>query len=241
MAIVRAASRALLPTFRLLCCGQHLLSHFDSSTVRTVRQVDKLAFGRGDLKNHGTSTDLLGHNARRCYSAQATHQSIEAAPVPPDYQTYVDRVKARLETERADLPVGKNGRDDEDLLLWFLRDRNFDVDAAVAKLVEALEWRREFGVGEITEASVSKVASIGEAYVHSYPAKDGRPVIIVISSKQFPNDERLIETRQKHCVYLIEKALTQLSPGGESFLGIFDLRGFQPKNGDLKFVNFLVT
>ncbi|KAG0564221.1 hypothetical protein M758_8G088900, partial [Ceratodon purpureus] len=51
----------------------------------------------------------------------------------------------------------------------------------------AFEWRREFGVGEITEASVSKVASIGEAYVHSYLAKDGRPVIIVISSKQFPN------------------------------------------------------
>jgi len=56
-------------------------------------------------------------------------------------QQVVDQVKTRLELERADLPIGKNGRDDEDLLLWFLRDRNFDVDAAVAKLIEALVHR----------------------------------------------------------------------------------------------------
>jgi len=50
----------------------------------------------------------------------------------------VAQVKARLEAERADLPVGKNGRDDEDLILWFLRDRKFDVDATVAKLIKTL-------------------------------------------------------------------------------------------------------
>jgi hypothetical protein len=50
----------------------------------------------------------------------------------------VSEVKARLEKERADLPAGKNGRDDEETLLWFLRDRKFDVDATVAKLVKAL-------------------------------------------------------------------------------------------------------
>ena len=37
-----------------------------------------------------------------------------------------------------DLPVGRNGRDDEELLLWFLKDRKYDVDAAVGKLVKAL-------------------------------------------------------------------------------------------------------
>lgn len=63
----------------------------------------------------------------------------------------MDQVKARLESERADIPVGKHGRDDEDLILWFLRDRKFDVDATIAKLIKALEWRREFGVDEITK------------------------------------------------------------------------------------------
>ena len=50
----------------------------------------------------------------------------------------MDQVKARLESERADLPVGKNGRDDEDLIMWFLRDRKFDVDAAVEKFNKTL-------------------------------------------------------------------------------------------------------
>ena len=50
----------------------------------------------------------------------------------------MEEVKTRLEKEHADLPVGKNGRDDRALLLWFLRDRAFDVDATVTKLVEAI-------------------------------------------------------------------------------------------------------
>lgn len=53
-------------------------------------------------------------------------------------------------------------------------------------------------------------------------------------------DEQLLDS-ERHCVYLIEKALSQLPPGGETFLGIFDLRGFKQKNGDLKFTKFLVT
>jgi len=42
-------------------------------------------------------------------------------------------------------------------------------------------------VDEITEASVNRVASIGEAYLHTSPAKDGKPVIIVTSTNHFPN------------------------------------------------------
>lgn len=36
------------------------------------------------------------------------------------------------------LPVGKNGRDDEDMILWFLKDRKFSVENAVAKLNKAI-------------------------------------------------------------------------------------------------------
>lgn len=49
------------------------------------------------------------------------------------------------------------------------------------------EWRKEFGVDKITEESISRVASSGEAYLHSSPAKDGKPVIVVTSAKHFPN------------------------------------------------------
>ena len=40
---------------------------------------------------------------------------------------------------------------------------------------------------EITEASISRVAGSGEAYLHTSPAKDGKPVIVVASAKHFPN------------------------------------------------------
>jgi hypothetical protein len=49
------------------------------------------------------------------------------------------------------------------------------------------EWRREFGVDEITEASISRVAASGEAYYHDSLSKDGKPVIVVTSAKHFPN------------------------------------------------------
>ncbi|KAG0616232.1 hypothetical protein M758_5G100300 [Ceratodon purpureus] len=202
------------------------------SRVEGLRAVEKRAFGR----------DLPVHYGKRSYSTvgvRASQQSLEAAPIPAGYQTSVEQVKARLESERADLPVGKNGRDDEDLILWFLRDRKFDIDATVAKLIKTLEWRREFGVDEITEASISRVAASGEAYLHDSLSKGGKPVIVVTSAKHLPNDEQLLES-ERHCVYLIEKAMAQLPPGCETFLGIFDLRGFKQKNGDLKFTKFLI-
>ncbi|KAF6136956.1 hypothetical protein GIB67_030720 [Kingdonia uniflora] len=36
------------------------------------------------------------------------------------------------------ITVGKNGRDDEDIILWFLKNRKFDIEAVVAKLSKAI-------------------------------------------------------------------------------------------------------
>lgn len=47
-------------------------------------------------------------------------------------------VKERLEREYTDLPVGRNGRDDEEMILWFLKDRKYSIDAAVSKLHKAI-------------------------------------------------------------------------------------------------------
>lgn len=50
----------------------------------------------------------------------------------------VSEVKERLAREHPGLPTGRNGRDDEDMILWFLKDRKFSVDEAVAKLNKAI-------------------------------------------------------------------------------------------------------
>jgi len=47
-------------------------------------------------------------------------------------------VKERLAKDCTSLPLGKYGRDDEDMILWFLKDRRFSVDEAIGKLTKAI-------------------------------------------------------------------------------------------------------
>lgn len=47
-------------------------------------------------------------------------------------------MKEKLERDYPSLPVGKNGRDDEEMILWFLKDRDFSVDRAVDKLTKTI-------------------------------------------------------------------------------------------------------
>ncbi|XP_071729660.1 uncharacterized protein [Rutidosis leptorrhynchoides] len=155
-----------------------------------------------------------------------------------DTRKLVMKVKEKLEKDHYSLPTGKNGRDDEEMILWFLKDRRFQVDEAISKLTKAIKWRQEFGVSELTEESVRRVAATGKSFVHDSLDVNGRPVLIVVPSKHIPEmfapseDERL-------CVYSLEKALSKLQDGKEEILGIFDLRGFGVKNSDLKFLTFL--
>nr|KAJ0197899.1 hypothetical protein LSAT_V11C700363790 [Lactuca sativa] len=150
----------------------------------------------------------------------------------------VMKVKEKLEKDHTSLPTGKNGRDDEELILWFLKDRKFSVEEAISKLTKAIKWRHEFRVSDLTEESVRRVAATGKSYVHDSLDVNGRPVLVVVPSKHIPEmfdrleDERL-------CVFLLEKALSRLPEGKEEILGIFDLRGFGTQNADLKFLTFL--
>jgi len=147
-------------------------------------------------------------------------------------------VKDRLERDYNSLPLGKNGRDDEEMIMWFLKDRRFSVDEAVMKLSKTIKWRKEFGVGELSEESVRPVAKTGKGFVHNSFDVYGRPVLVVVACKHFPNVFEPVED-EKLCTYLIEKALSKLPAGVEQILGVVDLRGFGTQNADLKFLTFL--
>ncbi|XP_052874713.1 CRAL-TRIO domain-containing protein C3H8.02 isoform X3 [Gossypium arboreum] len=147
-------------------------------------------------------------------------------------------VKEKLEKEHYDLPVGENGRDDEDMILWYLKDRRFSVEEAIAKLTKAIRWRQEFGVADLSEDTVKSIAKTGKAYVHDFLDVNDRPVLIVVASKHLP-DVHDPRDNEKLCVFLIEKALSKLPAGQEQILGIVDLRGFGTKNADLSYLTFL--
>lgn len=153
-----------------------------------------------------------------------------------DSHKLVLEVKEKLEKDHHSLPVGKCGRDDEEMILWFLKDRKFSVNETVSKLTKAIKWRREFGVAELSEDSVRDAAKTGKSYLHDFLDVYKRPVMMVDASKHIPGE--LVED-EKLCVYLIEKALTRLPEGRNDILTIIDLRGFGTKNADLKFVTFL--
>ncbi|KAJ9140291.1 hypothetical protein P3X46_030955 [Hevea brasiliensis] len=157
---------------------------------------------------------------------------------PNQSHKLVSKVKDKLEKEHHGLPVGKNGRDDEDMILWFLKDRRFSVEEAVAKLTKAIKWRQEFGVSTLTEESVKSVADTGKAYVHDFLDVYDRPVLVVVASKHFPGVHEPVEN-EKLCVFLVEKALAKLPAGKDEILGVFDLRGFGTGNADLKFLTFV--
>eukprot|EP01018_Ginkgo_biloba_P019263 Gb_36493 [translate_table: standard] len=163
----------------------------------------------------------------------------ESASPTVEHHQLIMEVKERLAREHEHLPVGRKRRDDEEMILWFLKDRKFNVDGAVCKLAKAIAWREEFGVDNLTEESLQNIASTGKAYLHKYPDVKGRPVVVVVAAKHLPARHDLLES-EKLCVYLIEKALSQLLPGEEKLLGIFDLRGFTAQNGDLTFIKFLI-
>ncbi|XP_019182027.1 PREDICTED: phosphatidylinositol transfer protein CSR1 isoform X1 [Ipomoea nil] len=154
---------------------------------------------------------------------------------PKETRKLVLEVKEKL-SQYGNLPVGKNGRVDEEMILWFLKDRKFSVEDAVSKLTKAIRWRHEFGVSNLSEESVKSKAETGKAYLHDNFDVYGRPVLIVEASKHFPQDPYEDE---KLCVFLIEKALSRFPAGTETILAIIDLRGFGTQNADLKFLTFL--
>ncbi|CAN1347830.1 hypothetical protein LINPERPRIM_LOCUS41255 [Linum perenne] len=138
-------------------------------------------------------------------------------------------VKEKLLKDHKTLPVGKCGRDDDEMILWFLKVSRFSVEETVGKLTKAIKWRQEFGVAELTEESVRSVAETGKASVHDFCDVNDRPVLLVVASNHFPD-----------CAFLIEKALRKLPPGKDDILGIIDLRNFSTSNADLKFLTFVV-
>ncbi|XP_064983786.1 CRAL-TRIO domain-containing protein C3H8.02-like isoform X1 [Musa acuminata AAA Group] len=194
------------------------------------------------LSSLSSSSPAHGCRRFRCAAGNQALFSVDATKL-------VLEVKEKLEREHPNLPVGKNGRDDEDMILWFLKDRKFSVEEAVMKLTKAItfsfqKWHEDFGVSDLCEESVKSVYGTGKAYVHDFLDNNGRPVLVVVASKHFPavgntRKQEPIED-EKLCVYLIETALNKLPPGTEEILGIFDLRGFLVENGDVQFLKFLM-
>ncbi|CAI5467981.1 unnamed protein product [Closterium sp. Yama58-4] len=230
--------------------------------MRVVHTFPPLATGRRGVRvraDGGTATTETNDVTTSGSGGWAERREEEIAAL-------VDEVKSILARDHASLPVGEYGRDDEAMLRWFLKDRKYKVEPTVEKLVKAIKWRHEFGVAGLTAADVAEEGATGKAFLHEHADVDGRPVIVVVAAKHFPDRGPLsnhllyplgprltvitpslptshpvsLFYSQQLCAYLIERAIEQLPEGEEQFRGIFDLRGFTAKNTDLAFVKFMI-
>ncbi|GBG63839.1 hypothetical protein CBR_g39624 [Chara braunii] len=225
------------------CTLQDFLARGRLSSWRTQR----LEESRVGYSNTMFWLFSCGRGLSKGVTAQARENSQTATPSsdslpfggPAGHAEALDKLKRKLDVENPELPVGTYGRDDDELLTWFLRDRRYDVSEAAFKLVRMLRWRQEFGVTNVTQESVARIAATGKAYLHDQLDLVGRPVLVVRVARHLPNPED-IEDSQRLCVFLIEKAITMLPSGQENILGIFDLRGFRSRNADLSFIQFII-
>ena len=119
------------------------------------------------------------------------------------------------------------------------RDRNLDVDAAVNKLARYLAWRADVRPHELTADDVAAEAATGKAYLHPFPDAAGRPAVVIRCAKHVIGAAPLRKSVELASTVL-DAAVASLPPDSETLVGIFDLRGFGPRNADLAFARFLV-
>ena len=97
-------------------------------------------------------------------------------------QCKFDQALSRLTERSKDLPGAPL---DEDMLKWFLRDRDFDIDEAVDKLRKATKWREKVRPDALSEDDVFQQISLGKGYIHESLDRFGRPVLVVRVAKHF--------------------------------------------------------
>ena len=143
-------------------------------------------------------------------------------------------VRAALDKSEGCPPV------DDETVLWFLRDRRMDADAAAEKLEQFLRWHRD--LGPISEADIAASLRDNAAYVHPHLDKEGRAVIVVEIQKHILKN-RDLAAAQKHAVWAVEKCLTMMEEdarGSGGIYAVWDMRGFSAANADLDLAKFCI-
>jgi hypothetical protein len=155
-------------------------------------------------------------------------------------QGSAEEIAAGVEAMKTALAAADAPECDEATMVWFLRDRKLDADAASAKLINFLRWRKELGA--ITDEDVRSSLEQGAAYVHPHLDKEGRACIVVEVAKHVIKD-RDLEISKKHAVRAVEQCLEMMEAapnGSESIYAVWDMQGFSGANADLDLAKFCI-
>mmetsp|Transcript_15465 Transcript_15465/g.45616 ORF Transcript_15465/g.45616 Transcript_15465/m.45616 type:complete len:272 (+) Transcript_15465:255-1070(+) len=172
---------------------------------------------------HTTGTEKVSALAWRCGGiggagrtvARALQQERQQAVAPGlelEPWTGSPAQQQALEDLRNRMASCPDGQADEETLIWYLRDRSYDVEEAAEKLGRMLSWRRGFGPGGVTEAQVAKEAATGKSRVHTAADVFGRPAIIITAKKHIIGEFSMDDSKRL-CVHMLDKAISYLPTG----------------------------
>ncbi|EMD31791.1 hypothetical protein CERSUDRAFT_119365 [Gelatoporia subvermispora B] len=139
----------------------------------------------------------------------------------PTQQAALDRFRKELQDEGHFVPE----RMDDATLLRFLRARKFDVEKAKQMLIACEQWRKDFGVEDITKNfDFKEKAEVDKYYPQFYHKmdKDGRPIYIERLGKLDIKALYAITTQERQLqrlVYEYEKFLTERLPACSKAVG----------------------
>ncbi|KAG5357368.1 CRAL-TRIO domain-containing protein [Yarrowia sp. C11] len=138
----------------------------------------------------------------------------------------------------------------DNMLLRFLRARQFDVPKSVEMLGKTLHWRlKESGLdelqfrGEIGALKSNDVDFLSQlrskkAYIHGKD-KNGRPVVRV-TPRLHSKDKQSPQCIEKFTLHLFESTLLMLDEKVDTIVFLFDMTGFSLFNMDYAYVKYIL-
>lgn len=123
----------------------------------------------------------------------------------------------------------------DDTYVGFFLEWNKDVESAVKMVIKALKWRKQFGVNDITEASLGEeVLKKGFFFVRGRAVDGSR----VLHFKTAGVEKKDREINQKLAVFWFERV--QRAEPGQKITILMDTSGARLMQADTTFTNFVI-
>ncbi|XP_064166838.1 motile sperm domain-containing protein 2 [Anguilla rostrata] len=124
------------------------------------------------------------------------------------------------------------------LVEGYLAWRLFVVEDALKMIDESFQWRREFGLNDLTESSVPKwMFETGAVYLHGYD-KEGNK-LFWFKVKLHIKDAKTIQEKKKYVAFWLER-YAKREPGMPLTV-VFDMTESGLSNIDMDFVKYIIN
>uniref|UniRef100_A0A8C9TBF3 Motile sperm domain containing 2 n=1 Tax=Scleropages formosus TaxID=113540 RepID=A0A8C9TBF3_SCLFO len=127
---------------------------------------------------------------------------------------------------------------DDSLVESYLTWRHFVVEDTLKMMDESLQWRKEYGLNDLTEGSIPKwMFETGAVYLHGYD-KEGNK-LFWFKVKLHVKDARTFLDKKKYVAFWLERYFRR--EPGMPLTVVFDMSESGFSNIDMEFVKYIVS